>query len=141
MFPKSAGNQWRIPKIHEQLHIAHNIYLSGAHQNIHSGPAAHNHIESQKTASQHVQKRAKTFDSQLSQRLNDHFSNDFLHNTITDQQSLPIIFGLNHCTMMKSHNIKTDMASNCLIQIKLIQGSDTISLKYNWTTASKKIKN
>ena len=30
------------------------------------------------------------------------------------------------------------MASKCLIQIKLINGSDTISLKYKWKTASKK---
>ena len=33
---------------------------------------------------------------------------------------------------------KTDMASKCLIQIKLIDESDIINLKYKWTTASKK---
>ena len=30
------------------------------------------------------------------------------------------------------------MASNCMIQTKMIKGSDTIDLKYKWTTASKK---
>ena len=33
LYPRSVGNQWRIPQIHEQLHIAHNTYLFGAHQN------------------------------------------------------------------------------------------------------------
>ena len=31
LFPRISGNQWNIPKIHEQLHIAHNIYLYDAH--------------------------------------------------------------------------------------------------------------
>ena len=52
LFPRAPGNQWRIPKIHEQLHIAYNIYLFGAHQNVHSGPAEHNHIEITKKPSQ-----------------------------------------------------------------------------------------
>ena len=58
LFPRSTGNQWRIPKIHEQLHVAHNIYLYGAHQNIHTGPVEHNHIEMSKKPSQHTQKKA-----------------------------------------------------------------------------------
>ena len=92
-------------QIHEQLHIAHNIYLIGAHQNIHSGPAEHNHIEITKKASQHVQKRTKTFDSQLSQRLNDHISVDCSHTKITDQQNHSIKFALEHCRMLDSLNI------------------------------------
>ena len=51
LFTRSAGNQWRIPKIHEQLHIAHNIYMFGAHQNIHSGPVEHNCVEITKSKS------------------------------------------------------------------------------------------
>ena len=30
------------------------------------------------------------------------------------------------------------MASKCLVQMKLINGSDTVNLKYIWTTAHKK---
>ena len=48
LFPRSTGNQWWIPKIHEQLHVAHNIYLHGVHQNIYTGPVEHNHIEMSK---------------------------------------------------------------------------------------------
>ena len=40
--------------------------------------------------------------------------------------------------MIKSQDIKIDITSKCLIQIKLINGSDTIDLKYKWITASKK---
>ena len=128
----------KIPKIHEQLHIAHNIYLFGAHQNVHSGPAEHNHIKITKKASQHVQKRAKTYDSHLSRRLNDHISIDYLHNKISEQQNHLTKSSLNQCRMIKSQEINTNMASKCLIQIKLINGSNTIDLKYNWITASKK---
>ena len=27
LFPRSSGCQWKIPKMHEQLHTAHNIYI------------------------------------------------------------------------------------------------------------------
>ena len=36
LFPCNQGCQWNIPKIHEQLHIAFNIFLFGAHRNIHT---------------------------------------------------------------------------------------------------------
>jgi len=48
LFPRSTGSQWNIPKLHEQLHIAHNIHLWGSHKNIHTGPQEHNHIDNAK---------------------------------------------------------------------------------------------
>lgn len=59
LFPRTSGNQWKMSKIHEQLHVAHNIYSFGAHQNIHTGPVEHNHIEMSKKPSQHTQKKTK----------------------------------------------------------------------------------
>ena len=44
MFPRLAGEAWKIPKFHEQLHIAFYIWLYGSHLNIHTGPQEHNHI-------------------------------------------------------------------------------------------------
>ena len=44
LFPRSTGSQWNIPKFHDQLHIPYNVYLFGAHQNVHTGPTEHNHI-------------------------------------------------------------------------------------------------
>ena len=61
LFPRLSGNQWKIPKLHEQLHIAHNIYLYGCHQNIHTGPQEHNHIANTKKPSQHTQKKKMQF--------------------------------------------------------------------------------
>ena len=65
LFPRSTGNQWDIPKFHEQLHIAFLIYLFGCHLNIHTGPQEHNHIAISKKSSQHTQKRKLNFDNQF----------------------------------------------------------------------------
>jgi len=65
LFPRSAGNQWKIPKLHEQMHIAHNIKLFGSHLNIHTGPQEHNHIANSRKPSQPTQKRKRHFDWQL----------------------------------------------------------------------------
>jgi len=69
LFPRSSGSNWKIPKFHEQLHIPFNIHLFGAHQNIHSGPAEHNHITHTKKPSKLTQKRKELFDWQLANRL------------------------------------------------------------------------
>ena len=54
--PRTTGNNWEIAKIHEQLHVAENILLFGAHRNVHTGPQEHNHIENTKRPSRQVQK-------------------------------------------------------------------------------------
>jgi hypothetical protein len=57
LFPRSTGNQWKIPKLHEQLHVAYYIWLYGCHQNIHTGPQERNHIANSKKPSERTQKR------------------------------------------------------------------------------------
>ncbi len=52
LFPRTEGSQWNIPKIHEQEYIAENIQLFGAHQNIHTSPQEHNHINNVKRPGQ-----------------------------------------------------------------------------------------
>src|SRR5687767_3827625 len=65
LFPRLQGSQWNIPKFHEQLHIAFNIHLFGAHNNIHTGPIEHNHIIHSKKPSKLTQKRKQKMDWQL----------------------------------------------------------------------------
>src|SRR5688572_28539229 len=55
LIPRTAGNGWEIAKIHEQLHVAFNILLFGAHQNLHTGLTEHNHIENTRKPSKQVQ--------------------------------------------------------------------------------------
>jgi len=59
LIPRTTGNGWEIAKIHEQLHIAFNIILFGAHRNVHTGPTEHNHIEHTKKPSKQVQRKKK----------------------------------------------------------------------------------
>jgi hypothetical protein len=69
--PRTKGRGWNIPKVHEQLHVAHNILLFGSHKNIHTGPAEHNHIELSKKTAKRTQMRKETFDWQVANRLVD----------------------------------------------------------------------
>ena len=69
--PLTKGRGWDIPKFHEQLHVAQTILLFGSHQNIHSGPAEHNHIELSKKTAMRTQMRKETFDWQVANRLVD----------------------------------------------------------------------
>lgn len=71
LMPRSTGQSWYISKIHEQLHVAENIKYFGAHQNVHTGPQEHNHIENTKKPSKLVQRRKSTLDLQLAIRLSE----------------------------------------------------------------------
>ena len=50
--------------MHEQLHVADNIMLYGAHRNVHTGPQEHNHIENVKRPARLSQKRKVVSDLQ-----------------------------------------------------------------------------
>ena len=71
-----------IPKIHEQLHVAENIELYGAHRNVHTGPQEHNHIENVKRPGRQSQKCKALFDLQISDRLVDKLIIDYTHRNI-----------------------------------------------------------
>ena len=88
MFPRESGNQWNVPKAHEQKHIAPNIGLWGAPQNIYTGPQEHNHIENTKNLLKRTQKRQSLFDEQLGNRLVDRYIIDHTWNKCMYYQSL-----------------------------------------------------
>ena len=69
LMPRSEGNAWAIPKIHEQLHIAENINIYGAHKNVHTGPQEHNHIENSKKPCKQIQQNKSVLDWQLANRM------------------------------------------------------------------------
>ncbi|HEY9301929.1 MAG TPA: hypothetical protein VIQ31_37300 [Phormidium sp.] len=68
LIPRTTGNNWDISKIHEQLHVADNIEKYGAHENVHTGPQEHNHIELTKKPSKQVQRKKSILDWQLANR-------------------------------------------------------------------------
>jgi hypothetical protein len=82
LFPRTKGECWKIPKIHEQLHTAIYILLFGAHRNLHTGSAEHNHIENTKRPSDRTQKRKNVFDLQIANRLVDKYVIDHTHTKI-----------------------------------------------------------
>ena len=71
MVPRTDRQSWELAKIHEQLHVAENIQLYGAHENVHTGPQEHNHIENTKKPSKQVQRRKTILDWQLVNRMSE----------------------------------------------------------------------
>ena len=141
LFPRKTGCEWKIPKIHEQLHIAHNIHLFGAHQNIHTGPQEHNHIENTKNLVKRTQQRKALFDHQLGNRLVDKYIIDHTWNKILYHQSTCN----NECkTNLESPTDKihesTKMASKFEVIIQCDSVSNQIQVKSQWITESLKHK-
>jgi hypothetical protein len=87
--PRETGNGWNIPKIHEQLHVPCYIQMFGAHRNLHTGPAEHNHIELSKQPAKRTQKRAHVFDWQVANRLVDKLVVDLADFTMQEHVSEP----------------------------------------------------
>src|SRR5687767_439831 len=81
LIPRTTSNGWEIAGIYEQLHIAFNILLFGAHQNVHTGPTEHNHIEHTKGQ---VNKYKKVLDWQLIHRLVDKCVIDMAYQEISN---------------------------------------------------------
>lgn len=73
LLPRSIGQNWGIPKFHDQLHVAKNIEIHGAPENVHTGPQEHNHIENTKKPSKQVQRKKTILDWQLANRLSEKY--------------------------------------------------------------------
>ena len=73
LLPRSTGNQWKISKLHKQLHVAYNTYLFGSHQNIYTRPQEHIHIAKSKKTKSSNKKRDNLFDWQMGNQLSDHY--------------------------------------------------------------------
>ena len=69
--PRVLGQGWDTCKFHEMVHIAMNILLFGAHRNVHTGPAEHNHIALAKQPSTKTQKNRKTLEQDIAHRFVD----------------------------------------------------------------------
>lgn len=139
LFPRSSGSEWKIPKVHEQLHVAYNIHLWGSHQNIHTGPQEHNHIENSKRPSERTQKRQEKFDWQLANRLFEKYVVNHLQNRIKYQESLTKGDNIDSMHMAKaSATNATHMASKFEVVIKLDAVTNRISCESGWTSKAQK---
>ena len=137
LFLRSTGNQWKIPKLHEQLHIAHNIFLFGSHQNIDTGPQEHNHIANSKGPSQHTQKRKHHFDWQIVNWLNDQYTINNIINLIDQHQTNTRNKQLLNTCIKDINSNGSRMASKFEMRIILNSTTNNIDINYQWITKSK----
>jgi len=133
LIPRSTGNNWDIVKIHEQLHVAENILLFGAHRNVHTGPQEHNHIQNTKKPSKQVQRNKFTFDWELGNRLADKYIIDSAsqkfaasHEPISKRNPIPDMNG------------STIMPNASKFRFKLVKNAITqkVQVPYKWMTLS-----
>ena len=67
LWPRNEGNGWFKPKIHEQLHVPHDINRNGSPRNSYGGPLEHNHLDV-KDQSKRTQMHRNTLDYQIGTR-------------------------------------------------------------------------
>ena len=122
-------------KVHEQLHVVLNILLYGAHQNVHTGPQEHNHIQNTKKPSKQVQRNKHTFDWELGNRLADKYIIDSacqkfaaVHETDTGNDKDP------DCGGSKI----TPNLSKFTFQLSKKENVQNVKVSYKWTTPSNK---
>ena len=70
LWPREAGLQWALTKLHEQFHVPFDIQRHGNHYNVHSGPQEHNHTRI-KAAAKKTQQRKHKIDLQTGERIVD----------------------------------------------------------------------
>ena len=138
LFPRTSGQQWKIPKFHKQLHIAENIQLFGAHRNIHTGPQEHNHIENTKKPSERTQKRKAVFDLQIANRLVDKYVIDHTQAKILEQQSSISKYEEIECSVQPEES--THNAAKFSVNMIHNPITKQTDLTYEWVTPSMKGK-
>ena len=68
LWPQECGQGWQTAKHHEQMHVPDDIEAYGAHQNYHTGPSEHNHIDNIKKMAKITQNRKSVSDWQIANR-------------------------------------------------------------------------
>jgi hypothetical protein len=70
LWPREAGLQWALTKLHEQFHVPFDIHRHGNHYNVHSGPQEKNHSRI-KAAAKKTQLKKNKIDLQTGERIVD----------------------------------------------------------------------
>lgn len=67
-FPRTDGNQWKLPKMHGLTRISESMQDYGNAKNFFGGVGEHNHISFVKRTGNNTQKRVGSFSSQVAKR-------------------------------------------------------------------------
>ena len=138
LIPHTTGQLWKIPKIHEQLHIAFYIQLFGAHRNMHTGPQEHNHIENTKKPSDRTQKCKAVFDLQIANRLVDIYVIDHTYTKILKHQSIISKYEKKKTPIVAEES--TQCAAKFIVNMIHNTVTNRPDLTYEWVTPSMKGK-
>ena len=57
LWPRGKGLEWGLTKLHEQIHVPAHIHRHGNHQNVHSGPQEHSHVDTKFAAKKKTQQK------------------------------------------------------------------------------------
>jgi hypothetical protein len=82
LWPRESGNGWQTAKHHEQIHVPDDIDSLGAHQNYHTGPSEHNHIDNIKRLAKMTQGRKSVLDWQIANRRAESYILDLAYNAM-----------------------------------------------------------
>ena len=134
LMPRSTGQNWDICKIHEQLHVAENIEYFGAHQNVHTGPQEHNHIENTKKPSRLVQRNKKSLDLQLAKRLSEKYLIETAFQKFNNVNISDIDMGKN-----KDYDDIFISSTASKYDFTVTETNKNVSVEFKWLTQPKNI--
>jgi hypothetical protein len=98
LWPRESGNGWQTAKHHEQNHVPDDIDSLGAHQNYHTGPSEHNHIDNIKRLAKMTQGQKSVLDWQITNQRAESYILDLAYNAMNTNAptSVPVNGGNNN---------------------------------------------
>ena len=114
------------------------ILLFGAHRNMHTGSAEHNHIENTKKPSERMQKHKAVFELQIANRLVDKYVIDHTHTKILKQQSIISMYEETESPAVAEES--THFAIKFFVHMKRNPVTKKTDLTYDWITPSMRAK-
>jgi hypothetical protein len=129
LWPRDRGNGWQTAKHHEQIHVPDDIDSLGAHQNIHTGPSEHNHIENVKKMAKMTQGRKSVMDWQIANRRADSYIFDLAYNAMRSKKP-QAPQGEDHALL---DGISSQSSKGAFL---LTRSNNRVEASFQWTSAT-----
>jgi hypothetical protein len=129
LWPREQGQGWQTAKHHEQIHVPDDIDSLGAHQNYHTGPSEHHHIDNIKKLAKMTQRRKSVLDWQIANRRADSYILDLAFNAMSTSSP---------SAMSPNPPNAVDGMSRCAAKgrFELHRAQGNINATFRWTSAT-----
>ena len=114
LWPRSKGQQWNLPKFHEQIHVPDDIERHGSPKGTHSGPTEQNHISHVKKPASNTQGRRDVINKQIADRVSESY---IISMSMEKMESTRLLPKDDHCETTACY--LSSNASSCTVNLEL----------------------